>query len=204
MLLTLLVSTGVPMLLAGDECRHTQRGNNNPYCQDNELSWLDWSAILGGADPDAATLLGLVRRLVALRRASPVLRQRAFFEGRPVPGGNGCKDLAWFRADGAEMTDADWHSPTTRTIGMYLDGRGIRQRGPRGERLLDESYLLVLHAGEHDTVFALPGEPWASGYDVIVDTLYEDGLPPPSANRLTAGPDLPLAAHSAVLLRARR
>jgi glycogen operon protein len=203
-LLTLLLSTGVPMLLAGDESRRTQHGNNNAYCQDNELSWLDWSPVLGGTDPDATALLGLVRRLVALRRASPVLRQRAFFEGRPVPGGDGCKDLAWFRADGAEMTDTDWFSSATRTIGMYLDGRGIRQRGPRGERLLDESYLLVLHAGEHDTVFALPAEPWASGYDVVIDTVYEDGLPPAAAARLAAGPDLPLTAHSAVLLRVRR
>ena len=209
MLVTLLVATGVPMLLAGDECRRTQGGNNNAYCQDNEVSWMDWSPILegagpGGTDPDAVTQLGLVRRLVALRRASPVLRQRAFFEGRPVPDGDGRKDLAWFRADGAEMTDADWLSPDTRTIGMYLDGRGIRQRGARGERLLDESYLLVLHAGEQDTVFALPGEPWASGYDVVVDTSYEDGLPPPAATRHVAGPDLPLTARSAILLRARR
>jgi isoamylase len=121
-----------------------------------------------------------------------------------VPGGDDCKDLAWFRADGAEMTAADWFSSATRTIGMYLDGRGIRQRGPRGERLLDDSYLLVLHAGDHDTVFALPAEPWASGYDVVVDTVYEDGLPPAAAARLAAGPDLPLTARSAVLLRVRR
>jgi isoamylase len=157
-----------------------------------------------GNDPHATALLGLVRRLIALRRASPVLRQRAFFEGRPVPGGDGCKDLAWFRADGAEMTAADWFSPGTRTIGMYLDGRGIRQRGTRGERLIDDSYLLVLHADEQDTVFALPCQPWASGYDVIVDTVYEDGIPHAGANRHVAGPDLPLIARSAVLLRARR
>jgi isoamylase len=208
MLLTLLVSTGVPMLLAGDEMWRTQRGNNNAYCQDNELSWVDWSAIgCGGEpaeDPDAAVLLDLVRRLVALRRRSPVLRQRAFFEGRTIPGSGGRKDLAWFAASGEELTPAEWVSPHTHTIGMYLDGDGIRQRGPRGEQLTDDSYLLVLHADAKDTVFALPGPPWADGYDVVVDTAYSDGTPPQAADRLAAGLELPLLAHSAVLLRARR
>jgi isoamylase len=208
MLLTLLVSTGVPMLLAGDEMWRTQRGNNNAYCQDNELSWVDWSAIgCGGEpaeDPDAAVLLDLVRRLVALRRRSPVLRQRAFFEGRTIPGSGGRKDLAWFAASGEELTPAEWVSPHTHTIGMYLDGDGIRQRGPRGEQLTDDSYLLVLHADAKDTVFALPGPPWADGYDVVVDTAYSDGIPPQAADRLAAGLELPLLAHSAVLLRTRR
>jgi isoamylase len=203
LLVTLLLSTGVPMLVAGDEFGRTQGGNNNPYCQDNEVSWVDWSTVsIGGANTDT-DLLALVRRLIALRRASPVLRQRAFFEGRPVPGGDGSKDLAWFGADGAELSAESWVSPDTRTIGMYLDGRGIRQRGPRGERLLDESYLLVLHGGDRDTVFLLPGLPWATSYDCIIDTA-DAGPPPAAAVRLAAGLDLPLLAHSAVLLRARR
>jgi glycogen operon protein len=197
LLLTLLVSTGVPMLVAGDELGRTQRGNNNAYCQDNELSWVDWSTVDG-------ELAGLVRRLVALRRASPVLRQRAFFAGRPVPGGDGRKDLAWFRPDGTEMTEREWHSPDTRTLGTYLDGGGIRQRGPRGERLVDESYLLVLHAGDEDLAVTLPGLPWASAYEIVVDTACADGVPPPGADRPAAGLDLPVTARSAVLLRAVR
>jgi isoamylase len=201
LLLTLLVSTGVPMLLAGDELWRTQGGNNNAYCQDNEVSWVDWSAL---DDPATADQLSMVRRLVALRRASPVLRQRAFFAGRPVPGGDGRKDLAWFRPDGTEMTEREWHSPDTRTLGMYLDGEGIRQRGPRGERLTDESYLLVLHSGAEDATFTLPGPPWATGYQVVADTAYGDGLPPAGTDRPASGLDLPLAARSAVLLRAVR
>jgi glycogen operon protein len=201
MLLTLLVSTGVPMLLAGDELGRTQGGNNNAFCQDNEVSWLSWERT--GFDPDGA-LIGLVRRLVRLRRRSPVLRQRAFFAGRPVPGGEGRKDLAWFRPDGVEMTEREWHSPETRTLGMYLDGDGIRQRGPRGERLTDDSYLLVLHAGAADTTVVLPGSPWATGYQVVVDTAYDDGLPAAGMDRPAAGVELPLQSRSAVLLRAIR
>jgi len=145
------------------------------------------------------------RKRVAIElRDSPVLRQRGFFAGRPVPDGSGRKDLAWLRADGSEMTEREWHSPDLRTLGMYLDGDGIRHRGPRGERLTDESYLLVLHAGAEDTTFALPGLPWASGWEVVVDTVYPDGLPPPAAARPAAGLDLPLAGRSAVLLRSVR
>jgi isoamylase len=201
MLLTLLLSTGVPMLAAGDEVARTQGGNNNAFCQDNEMSWVDWAGV---DKPGSAELLELTRRLVALRRASPVLRQRAFFAGRPVPGGDGRKDLAWLRADGTEMTEREWHSPDLRTLGVYLDGGGIRQRGPRGEQLTDESYLLVLHAGAEDTSFALPGLPWASGWEVVVDTVYPDGLAPSGVDRPAAGLDLPLAGRSAVLLRAVR
>ena len=201
LLTTLLLSTGVPMLVAGDEIARTQGGNNNAYCQDNEVSWLDWSVV---DKPAVADLLALTRRLIALRRDSPVLRQRGFFAGRPVPDGSGRKDLAWLRADGSEMTEREWHAPDLRTLGMYLDGDGIRHRGPRGERLTDESYLLVLHAGAEDTTFALPGLPWASGWEVVVDTAYPDGLPPPAAARPAAGLDLPLAGRSAVLLRSVR
>ena len=197
MLLTLLVSTGVPMLLAGDELYRTQHGNNNAFCQDNEISWFDWDK----TDPD---LTDLVRRLVALRRRSPVLRQRAFFAGRAVPDGGGRKDLAWFRGGGTEMTEHEWHSPDTRTLGMYLDGEALRQRGPRGEQLTDDSYLLVLHAGGEDATFVLPGMPWATGYEVVVDTTYPDGRPPTGMERPAAGVELPLPARSAVLLRAVR
>ena len=197
LLLTLLVSTGVPMLTAGDELFRTQGGNNNAYCQDNETSWIDWERADTG-------LAELVARLVALRRRSPVLRQRAFFAGRAVPDGGGRKDLAWFRPDGTEMTDREWHSPDTRTLGMYLDGEALRQRGPRGERLTDESYLLVLHAGAEDTAVVLPGPPWATGYEVVVDTAYTGGLPAPGQDRPPAGVDLPMVARSAVLLKVVR
>jgi len=200
MLATVLLSTGVPMLLAGDELRRTQGGNNNAYCQDNDVSYLDWSTLEA---PDGAAMRAFVRRLLALRQVSPVLRQRAFFEGRPVPDGDGCKDLAWFRSDGAEMAMDDWFDSANTTVGMYLDGRGLRHRGPRGEPVLDDSYLLVLHAGEQDCAFVLPGEPWAVSYRVVVDTSDEQDTPSGLAP-YPAGLDLPVTARSVVLLRARR
>ena len=132
LLATLLLSTGVPMLTAGDELGRTQRGNNNAYCQDNELSWLDWKDV----DED---LRAFVARVLALRRSAPVLRQEAFFEGHELPGTGGTRDLAWFAPDGGQLTTADWFDTGLQTLGMYLDGRGIRHRdaaGPAGGRRL--------------------------------------------------------------------
>src|SRR4051812_4536375 len=195
-LTTLLLSTGVPMLRMGDELAHTQRGNNNAYCQDNELSWLDWSH----ANNDAVgpfNLVDMVAALVRLRRVHPVFRQRAFFEGHRLD--DGAKDLAWFTPDGHEMNDDDWSSPSARTIGMYLSGRGIRTRGPRGERIVDDSFLLLLHAGAQDQTFVLPGPPWGDSYVVEVDTAHPALI---TRERTPAGVELPLTARSTVLLRA--
>ncbi|MEO6886769.1 MAG: glycogen debranching protein GlgX, partial [Jatrophihabitantaceae bacterium] len=165
LLTTLLLSTGAPMLVAGDERWRTQGGNNNPYVQDNPTSWIDWTD-----SAEAADLLALSRRLLALRRTSPVLRQRAFFEGRPVPGGDLCKDLAWFHPGGRELGDGDWFDTGLRTIGMYLDGRGLRHRDARGQVIIDDSYLLILHSGDDASTFELPGMPWATGYHPVIDT----------------------------------
>jgi isoamylase len=191
LLATLLLSTGVPMLRMGDEFGHTQRGNNNAYCQDNEMSWLDWSPT-----GPLTEHLDVVSRLVQLRRTHPVFRQRAFFQGRPI-GGDGVKDLAWFTPEGVEMNDADWASTTARTLGMYLSGDGIRSRGPRGERITDSSFLLLLHAGEDEVDCRLPGPPWAQGYTVVLDT----GTPDAAARDLKPGDDLALVARSLVLLQ---
>jgi isoamylase len=195
LLTTLLLSTGVPMLLAGDEARRTQRGNNNGYCQDNELSWMDWDF-----DGHARDLLALTRRLVDLRRRSPVLRQRAFFRGRPVPGGDGAKDLAWFHPSGQEMTVDDWMKPEARTIAMYLDGRAVRQRGRVGRQAVGDSFLLVLHADAVPTGFRLPDAPWAVGYEVVVDTTYERGEPPAPV-RHTPGSEVEVPPRTVLLLR---
>ncbi|MGX7679426.1 glycogen debranching protein GlgX [Jatrophihabitans sp. DSM 45814] len=198
LLATLLLSTGVPMLVAGDERFRTQQGNNNAYCQDNEISWLDWTS------SDAADdLFALAQRLIALRKSSPVLRQRAFFEGHSVVGGDGCKDLAWFQASGVELGDREWFDPNLRTIGMYLDGRGLRHRGPRGELILDESYLLILHSGDDATAFTVPGKPWASQYDVVIDTT-EPGGDDGSSSVIDAGTTITVEARSVLLLRAER
>ncbi|MBM7805578.1 glycogen operon protein [Geodermatophilus bullaregiensis] len=176
LLATLLLSTGVPMLTAGDELGRTQGGNNNAYCQDTEVSWIDWAR----ADGD---LLAFVRRLVDLRRRSPVLRQEAFFEGHEIPGTalpgtHGTRDLAWFAPDGGQLTTADWFDTGLQTIGMYLDGRGIRHRDARGRPVVDDSYLVQLHAGPEPATVDLPGPPWSDGYEFVVSTEYPTGAPP--------------------------
>jgi glycogen operon protein len=197
LLATLLLSTGAPMLVAGDERWRTQRGNNNAYCQDNEISWIDWTST-----PQSEDVLALVQRLLRLRASAPVLHQRAFFEGRPVVGGDGCKDLAWFHPAGREMSPDDWFDTGLRSIGMYLDGRGLRHRDRRGEVIVDDSYLLLLHSGPHDGVFTIPGKPWAAAYDMVVDTTQPGGAPARSG-RIRPG-DLPVPARSVQLLRVRR
>jgi glycogen operon protein len=199
LLSTLLLSTGAPMLVAGDERWRTQRGNNNAYVQDNEVSWLDWTD-----SAEAADLLALARRLLDLRRRHPVLRQRAFFEGRAVPGGDGCKDLAWFHPSGRELGDADWYDHGLRSIGMYLDGRGLRHRGRRGEMIVDESFLLLLHSGDNDGLFAVPALPWAASYEIVVDTRNAAGAPEAGAKPIDGGTDVPMSGRSALLLRVIR
>jgi len=192
MLATLILSTGVPMLTAGDEMWRTQRGNNNAYSQDNELSWIDWV----NADQD---LLAFTRRLLALRRSAPVFRQRSFFVGAPVRRGHEASDLAWFRPDGQQMDPHDWHRPDIHTLGMYLDGLQIRHRGPRGQRITDDSYLLWLHAGAGTVTANLPGRPWAGGYSVVLDT----ARPADDIEVVAEGAVL-LIPHSVILLRAHR
>jgi glycogen operon protein len=207
LLATLLLSTGAPMLVAGDEMWRTQHGNNNAYVQDNEVSWLDWTPTEIGQD-----MLALVRRLLALRRTHPVLRQRAFFDGHPVEGGDGCKDLAWFHPAGREMSPQDWFDTGLRSIGMYLDGRGLRHRDARGETIVDDSYLLLLHSGDLDGTFTLPDEPWAAGYERVVDTAETGGFPiakfgggvPGAVPLVPGGSDLAVRARSVLLLRVRR
>jgi glycogen operon protein len=194
LLVTLLLSTGAPMLVAGDERWRTQGGNNNAYVQDNPTSWVSWSS-----SAEASDLLALTQRVIALRRASPVLRQRAFFDGRVLPDGG--KDLAWFHPSGRELTDADWFDSDLRTLGMYLDGRGLRSRGAHGEPVVDNSYLLVLHSGDDLVSFTLPVAPWAASYDLVIDTASAAGA---GSGSLAAGSAVPLGPRTTLLLRAVR
>ncbi|HSI92739.1 MAG TPA: glycogen debranching protein GlgX [Jiangellaceae bacterium] len=191
---TLLLSTGVPMLTAGDEMGRTQHGNNNAYCIDDELTWVDWSL-----RDEYGDLLALTRRLLALRREHPVFRQRRFFEGRPVVP-DGRKDLAWFHVDGSEMTDERWHDESLRTLGMFFAGDGLRTRGPRGERITDDSFLLWLHAGGDPVEVKLPGDPWGRRYEVVLDTVHPDGGPVAHVD----GDMITLAGRSCQLLRVVR
>ncbi|MBW5485951.1 glycogen debranching protein GlgX [Streptomyces bambusae] len=192
---TLLLSTGVPMLVAGDEFGRTQEGNNNAYCQDNPTGWVDWSLL---REPGWQELFALTRRLLALRRTHPVLRRRAFFSGRPQ-GVDGLRDLAWFTPEGEEMTEQDWYAPAA-ALGLYLSGRDIPGRDERGRPVADDSFLALLHAGDRPLSWELPGAPWASSYEVVVDTAREEQGPAPAVT-YRAGLRIAVAARSVLLLR---
>jgi isoamylase len=159
---TLLLSAGVPMVAAGDEIGRTQHGNNNAYCQDNDLSYLDWA----NADASFADFVG---RLIRLRMRHPALRRRAFYLGQPL-GASGRKDLGWFRADGSEMTDHDWSDGSLSALTMFIAGDGIPSRSRRGEPIIDQSFALVINGSSEIIDVVLPGEPWAAGYVGVVDT----------------------------------
>jgi len=145
LLATLLLSQGVPMLLGGDEIGRTQGGNNNAYCQDNEISWFDWDAV----DDD---LLAFTQRCIAIRKDHPVLRRRRWFFGQEIRGN---LDIEWYRPDGQPMEDDDWDS-APRTIGLYMDGRGIRSRDNRGRPIVDDSFLLLISADPEPVEWKLP------------------------------------------------
>ncbi|MFF5704861.1 glycogen debranching protein GlgX [Streptomyces sp. NPDC012794] len=195
LLTTLLLSTGVPMLVAGDEFGRTQGGNNNAYCQDNETGWVDWSLL---SDPQWSGLFALTRRLIALRQAHPVLRRRAFFSGR-AQGADGLRDLAWFTPAGAEMTERDWYAPAA-ALGLYLSGRDIPGRDERGRQVTDDSFLALLHAGDRPVEWVLPGAPWATAYELVLDTSREAQAAPPGT-RHQGGEPLTVPARSVLLLR---
>ncbi|MCY0940011.1 glycogen debranching protein GlgX [Streptomyces antarcticus] len=195
LLTSLLLSTGVPMLVAGDEFGRTQGGNNNAYCQDNETGWVDWSLL---AEPSWQQLLALTRRLIALRHTHPVLRRRAFFSGRPQ-GADGLRDLAWFTPAGSEMTERDWYAPAA-ALGMYLSGRDIPGRDERGRQVTDDSFLTLLHAGDRPARWVLPGAPWAERYELVLDTSCEDQAAEPGTIHL-GGETLTVPARSVLLFR---
>src|SRR5881296_2274405 len=149
-LTTLFLSQGVPMLSMGDELGRTQRGNNNAYCQDNEISWVDWS-------PEHIDLdtLGFVRQLIALHKEHPVFRRRKFFQGRKIKGAE-IKDIVWLRPDGEEMTDEAWNADFVRSLGMLLNGSAIEEVNERGEPIIGDSLLVLLNAHNDKVPFTLP------------------------------------------------
>lgn len=179
LLATLLLSQGTPMLLAGDEIGRSQRGNNNAYCQDNALTWLDWAAAERQQD-----LIGFVRRLTRLRRRYPLLRRGRFFDGK-LNKSRDFKDLAWLAPDGQEMTERDWHMPHARALMMRLDGRsphsGLQQPGS------DTTLLILINAAVEDVAFQLPA-PDGGRWTVLLDTVNESGQPrnPIEAEQWTA------------------
>src|SRR5690606_26734122 len=158
MLTTLMLSQGVPMLSHGDEIGRTQHGNNNAYCQDNPISWVDWELARRNAD-----LLDFVRTLSRLRREHPVFRRRRFFQGA-LPGRGKQRDIAWLRPDGTLMEDADW-GRGWRALGVFLNGDAITEPDRMGRRIRDDSFLLLLNAGINDVQFTLPGPSYSAAWE---------------------------------------
>jgi glycogen operon protein len=192
LLATLLLSQGVPMLLGGDEIGRSQRGNNNAYCQDNEISWFDWTL-----DEDKRKLLEFTREVIALRRAHPVFRRRDFYKGRPLRGLD-VKDIVWFQPDGSEMTDDEWTQHFARCLGVYLAGEALTETDERGRPLRDRNFLLLFNAHHEPIPFKLPdyaGTRWR----VLLDTGVGDGLA--MHDTFDAGVEYKLQGRCLVLLR---
>jgi isoamylase len=189
---TLLVSQGVPMLVAGDEVGRTQRGNNNAYCQDNEINWHDWYW-----DDARWNLLNFTKRMIRLRKTHPILRRRDFFEGVAV--GEGRKDVAWLKPDGNEMTPEEWEKEFARSLGMRLDGEQIPETDDHGRALRDDSFLVLFNA-HHDAIeFKLPDPGPATAWRTEVDTAFDTGEPAPELAAPSGS--YPLKGRSLVLLR---
>jgi isoamylase len=191
-LATLLLSQGAPMLLGGDELARTQQGNNNAWCQDNELSWYDWEL-----DDRAERMLEFTKRLIALRRAHPVFHRRDFLTGEDRAG-SGLPDAWWFRLDGRRMTQHDWSTGAHR-LGLFLNGDGITAPGPEGERVHDSSFLLLFNASGEDVQFNVPSRRFGRQWALVLDTA-DPGADPGSRSHGYGSP-LDVTARSLVLLR---
>jgi glycogen operon protein len=189
---TLALSLGVPMILGGDEMSRTQHGNNNAYCQDNEISWYDWSQ-----RDEHLAMLGFTRRLMEFRKQHPIFRRRRFFQGREIHG-SGVSDIGWFNPDGEEMTDEQWNAGFAKSIGIFLNGEEIPDPDEHGERIVDDCFLLMFNAGEDQVTFTLPAGRWGEVWETALDTnepLSED------AAVYKAGDDVSVENRSIVVLR---
>ncbi len=164
LLTTLLLSQGVPMIAHGDELSRSQQGNNNVYCQDNEIAWVDWDAAR-----HHELLVQFTASLVRLRAEHPIFRRRRFFQGRTITGSN-IEDIVWLRPDGRPMSDEDWNAGFARTLAIYLNGEGIPDRDDLGRRIVDDSFLLLVNAHHQQITFTLPGAEYGRIWDVVVDT----------------------------------
>jgi isoamylase len=192
-LATLFCSQGVPMLLCGDELGRTQRGNNNAYCQDNELSWVDW-----GMAENEAGLLDFTRALAALRREHPVFRRRRYFLGDRAGDGH-LADIAWLTPSGREMGDEDWNTPSARAMTVFLNGDAISEPGPHGERVRDDSFLVMLSADHRTLDVTVPGVKYGERWTVVVDTAAESADPAGRPD-VAAGDHVALTGRSMVVL----
>jgi len=195
LLATLLLSQGVPMLLAGDEIGRTQGGNNNAYCQDNEISWLDWEHV----DQE---VLEFTRRVIAFRTDHPVFHRRGWFKGRPIRG-KGVTDIAWFKPDGSNMSDEDWGQWFAKSFGVFLFGDGLLSRDERGRPEHDASFLFLTNAHTDVVPFTLPGGPFGARWVVEIDTV-DAHIPETPSVTHDAGAKLDRPGLSLLVLRASK
>jgi glycogen operon protein len=185
----MLLSQGVPMISHGDEVGRTQLGNNNAYCQDNELTWIDWNL-----DADKQRLLDFARKLVQFRRAQPTLRRRKYFQGRNIRGG---QDVAWLSPDGREMDDAAWQAGFVRTLGMLLSGTAIEEVNERGEPITGDTILVLLNGHIDKVSFTLPAVDTELHWQRVVDT-----FDPQSVDRMyKPGARYPLQGRSVAVFK---
>jgi glycogen operon protein len=191
---TMFISQGVPMVCHGDELGRTQGGNNNGYCQDNEITWIDWAKV----DVD---LLAFTRQMATLRREHPVFRRRRFFDGRPVRrrGKTGLPDITWFTPEGAEMTEEDWGSGFGRSVAMFLNGQGIPDRDNRGQRVVDDSFYLAFSAHDAEIDFSLPPAEYGAAWEIVIDTL--NGVDEDMPDVVAAGASVSIGPRAIVVLR---
>ncbi|MBW3662866.1 MAG: glycogen debranching protein GlgX [Actinobacteria bacterium] len=196
LLTTLLLSQGVPMLLGGDELGRSQGGNNNAYCQDNEISWCDWNEI---DEP----LLAFTRELLRIRREHPTFRRRGWFEGRPLHGEE-VEDIAWFTPEGEQMSDDDWNHARARSMQVFLSGESMARPDRRGQRITDDSFLILFNAHPEAVTFTIPDGTWAKSWELMLDT--SAALPPgdePGREAVPGGTERVVPAHCTLLFRRR-
>jgi len=192
-LVTLFLSQGVPMLCGGDEYGRTQQGNNNAYCQDNEISWFSWQR-----KPEEEAQTDFTARLIALRREHPIFRRPKFFQGREVRGA-GVKDIMWLNAGGQEMSEEEWGTHFVKTLGVLLCGDVLDVRDWHGEPITDDTFLILFNASHEAITFVLPNHA-AKRWAIVLNTADERGFIVPQPKR-GAGKKLSLVGRSIVLLR---
>jgi isoamylase len=201
-LVTLFLSQGVPMLTAGDEISRTQAGNNNAYCQDNEISWVDWSRAAGERD-----LLAFTQKVARLRRRHPVFRRRRFFTGAypgtgDGTGGDSAVDIAWLTPAGEEMTEADWRASYAKSVAVFLNGSAITEPDPRGDRVTDKKFLLLFNAGPDPITFTIPEARLGTDWEIVLDTETPRGDPKEAVGFLPKT-KVEVGGHAIAVLRSR-
>ncbi len=196
LLTTLVLSQGVPMLAHGDEIARSQSGNNNAYCQDNEIAWVDWDLT-----PEAGELLLFTRKLVRLRRDHPVFQRRRFFQGRPDHGGESdIHDIVWFTPAGSTMTEEDWGNGHARAVMVFLNGQAIPEPDRRGQKIVDDDFLMIFNASDQEIPFVLPDASFGAAWSVEIDT--SGAKPRRRPHR--AGAEVVAPERSVVVLRSPR